>query len=170
MISPTRLRALSFVALGWLLAGCAASGTSYRDRDQSEAMESVLRSQESAWNRGDLDLFLSTGYLRSPALTFFSGGEESRGYDTVLAHYKKSYKEGGKEMGHLTFSDVETVLFGSDAGIVRGRWRLDFLDKSEIGGLFTLAMQRTAEGWRIVHDHTSVGPTSAGPASGGQKR
>jgi beta-aspartyl-peptidase (threonine type) len=157
MTPPTRLLALSLTVLGSLIAGCAGTAASYRDRDQSEAMESVIRAQESAWNRGDLDLFLSTGYLRSTALTFYSGGEVNRGYDTVLEHYRKAYKEGGKEMGHLTFSDVETVLFGPDAGIVRGHWRLDFLDKSEVGGLFTLAMQRTHEGWRIVHDHTSAG-------------
>jgi ketosteroid isomerase-like protein len=156
MTSPTRRLALSLVTFGCLLSGCVGTVASYRDRDQSEAMESVLRAQESAWNRGELDQFLSEGYLRSTALTFFSGGEVSRGYDTVLEHYRKAYKEGGKEMGHLTFSDVETVLFGPDAGIVRGRWRLEFLNKSEIGGLFTLAMQRTSVGWRIVHDHTSV--------------
>jgi beta-aspartyl-peptidase (threonine type) len=157
MNSPTRLLATSALIFGVFLSGCAGTVTSYRDRDQSEAMESVLRSQEAAWNRGDLDQFLSEGYLRTTALTFFSGGEVSRGFDTVLEHYRKSYKEGGKEMGHLTFSDVETLLFGPDGGIVRGRWRLDFLSKPEVGGLFTLAMQRTSQGWRIVHDHTSVG-------------
>jgi beta-aspartyl-peptidase (threonine type) len=157
MNASTRLLAASFLILAGSLTGCAGTVSSYRDRDQSEAMESVLRSQEAAWNRGDLDLFLAEGYLRSTALTFFSGGDVSRGFETVLDHYRKSYKEGGKEMGHLTFSDVETVLFGPDGGIVRGRWRLEFLNKSETGGLFTLAMQRTNQGWRIVHDHTSVG-------------
>jgi len=157
MNSPIRLLAAAFLILGSLLTGCAGTVASYRDRDQSEAMESVLRSQEAAWNRGDLDQFLAEGYLRSTALTFFSGGEVSRGFDTVLDHYRKSYKEGGKEMGRLAFSDVETLLFGPDGGIVRGRWHLEFLNKSETGGLFTLAMQRTPQGWRIVHDHTSLG-------------
>ena len=29
-------------------------------------------------------------------------------------------------------------------------------DGSENGGLFTLVLRRTSDGWRIVHDHTSV--------------
>jgi ketosteroid isomerase-like protein len=153
--SPRLLLPLA-LTLGSLLSACNATVASYRDRDQSEAMESVIRAQEAAWNRGDLDEFLGEGYLHSPALTFFSGGEVSRGYDTVLDHYRKSYKAGGKEMGHLSFTDVETLIFGSDIGIVRGHWRLDFRSQPEVGGLFTLVMQRTAAGWRIVHDHTSV--------------
>ena len=156
MPSATRVCALLAIALGVLISGCASGVSSYRDRDQSEAMESVLRAQEASWNRGDLDEFLKEGYVQSPSLTFFSGGEVSRGFTTVLEHYRKSYKEGGKEMGRLEFTDVETLLFGSDSGILRGRWHLDFLNKSRVGGLFTLVMQRTPEGWRIVHDHTSV--------------
>jgi len=147
---------LAALVLGLLFPGCAATVDSYRDRDQSQAMESVVRTQEAAWNRGDLDRFLSAGYLRSKDLTFFSGGEVRRGFETVLEHFRKSYKEGGKEMGHLSFTDLESILLGPDSGILRGRWRLDFLDKREIGGLFTLVMQRTPEGWRIVHDHTSL--------------
>jgi beta-aspartyl-peptidase (threonine type) len=41
--------------------------------------------------------------------------------------------------------------------MVRGRWRLTFRDGKQTGGLFTLLMRRTPEGWRIVHDHTSLG-------------
>ena len=156
---PAR-RAASFLFVILLGAGCAGSGHAYRDRDQSEAMEAVLRAQEGAWNHGDIDGFMSEGYLRSPALTFYSGGEIRRGFDTVLQHFRKSYKEGGREMGHLGFSEVETVLFGPDGGFVRGRWQLDFRDGRTVGGLFTLAMQRTPEGWRIVHDHTSLADKS----------
>jgi ketosteroid isomerase-like protein len=141
----------------FFLAGCAGTAHAYRDRDQSEAMEAILHVQEAAWNRGDLDAFMGEGYLRSPALTFYSGGDVKHGFDTVLDHYRRSYKDGGKEMGHLAFSDVETVLLGPDGGIVRGRWHLDFQKTTQTGGLFTLVMQRTPQGWRIVHDHTSVG-------------
>jgi ketosteroid isomerase-like protein len=31
-------------------------------------------------------------------------------------------------------------------------------------GVFTLVVERRPEGWRIVHDHTSVGPEPAPPA------
>ncbi len=75
MSSATRICACFALALAILISGCATSVSSYRDRDQSEAMESVLRAQEASWNRGDLDEFLREGYVQSPSLTFFSGGE-----------------------------------------------------------------------------------------------
>jgi ketosteroid isomerase-like protein len=155
MIVPTRVPLL--LAASILLFSACVSPNPSRSRDQSQAIESVLRAQETAWNRGDLDGYMREGYLSSPDLTFFSGGEVTRGYDTVFERYHQRYQEGGKEMGRLTFSDVETLLFGTDTGLVRGRWRLEFIDKQEAGGLFSLILRRTPEGWRIVHDHTSVG-------------
>jgi len=155
MIDMSRLRVLLAVTLP--LLGSCASPHGDRNRDQSQAIEAVIRAQESAWNRGDLQGYMSEGYLKSPELTFFTGGDVVRGYETVLERYTKRYREGGKEMGRLTFSDLETINFGSDTGLVRGRWKLVFLDKKETGGLFSLIVRRTPEGWRIVHDHTSVG-------------
>jgi ketosteroid isomerase-like protein len=60
-------------------------------------------------------------------------------------------------MGTLSFTELEAVPLASDAGLVRGRWKVQFKDKPAISGLFTLAMQKQAAGWRIVHDHTSLG-------------
>lgn len=138
-----------------LLAACQAPAT-HQDRDQSDAMLAVCRLQEAAWNRGDLASFMREGYLRSPELTFYSGGRVTRGFDEMLDHYRKSYEADGKEMGRLAFSDLDTILLGQSSGIVRGRWKLDNDRQPDVEGLFTLVMRRTADGWRIVHDHTSV--------------
>jgi beta-aspartyl-peptidase (threonine type) len=135
-----------------LLASCAALPTS-----NGSDMLAVCRAQEAAWNRGDLEGFMARGYWRSPQLTFFSGGSDTRGFDAMLAHYRERYQQGGREMGVLSFSDLEPVVLAQDAGLVRGRWKVTFKDGSVSEGLFTLAMRRLSEGWRIVHDHTSVG-------------
>jgi ketosteroid isomerase-like protein len=154
MIHPTRVLVLLALSLS-LLAACA-SPHGDRGRDQSQAIEAVVRAQEAAWNRGDLEGYMSAGYLKSEELTFFSGGGATRGYETVLEYYRKKYREEGREMGRLSFSELESFNYGPDSGLVRGRWRLEFLDKTETGGLFSLILRRTPEGWRIVHDHTSV--------------
>ena len=153
---PSRLQVVPALLLCLLSVGCV-SPNPRRDRDQAEAMEAVVRAQEAAWNRGDLDGYMSSGYLRSDDLTFFSEGDVTRGYDTVLDRYRSRYQGAGREMGRLAFSGLETLLYGRDVGVVRGDWKLEFLDGRSVAGLFTLVMRRTSEGWRIVHDHTSVG-------------
>lgn len=122
----------------------------------SADIESVVRAQEAAWNRGDVEGFMSAGYWRSPDMTFYSGGDVTRGFEPVLARYVKRYKTGDAEMGKLAFTGLEFLLLSADAAIARGRWDLDFEKQPDVGGLFTLVFRRLDGGWRIVHDHTSV--------------
>ncbi len=58
-------------------------------------------------------------------------------------------------MGKLDFSGLEIRALGPDSALVLGRWHLQ-REAGEIGGVFTLVFQRFSEGWRIVHDHTSL--------------
>ena len=119
-------------------------------------LEKICRKQADAWNSGDLDSFMSIGYMHSDKLTFYSGGNIARGYDAMLARYKSRYQSEGKEMGHLTFSDLEPLALDNAHAVMRGHWRLTFEKQPPLGGLFTLVFVHTREGWRIVHDHTSV--------------
>ena len=136
-----------------LTTGCA----SMKEQEPSRAeLVAVCRAQEAAWNRGDLEGFMAEGYWRSPELAFYSGGDDTRGYDAMLARYRERYQKEGREMGKLSFTDLEAIVLARDAGLVRGRWKLVFSDGKQVAGLFTLAMWRMHEGWRIVHDHTSV--------------
>ena len=57
-------------------------------------------------------------------------------------------------MGKLTFADVEVEMVGESNALVKGKWKLT-LSKEELGGLYTLHVKKFAEGWRVVHDHTS---------------
>jgi len=129
----------------------APAGSSYATTE----IQSVLRAQQNAWNRGDIDAFMD-GYARSPATAFVSGDEVRRGWQTVRARYRQKYSDRAK-MGTLSFSDIEINLLSSDAAVVLGRWRLERA-KDRPHGRFTLIFRRLPEGWRIVHDHTSSGP------------
>jgi uncharacterized protein (TIGR02246 family) len=124
------------------------------------AIRAVLDAQEEAWNRGDIDAFLK-GYWHSPDLTFSGSNGIFRGWDAVMARYKKNYP-GRSAMGTLDFSNLEFRFLGPDAVLVLGHWYLK-REKDEIGGVFTLVFQRFPEGWRIIHDHTSASPTDTNP-------
>jgi ketosteroid isomerase-like protein len=118
-----------------------------------KAITAVLKAQKTAWNGGDVDAFW-VGYWHSPELTFSGSSGVSRGWDGVLARYKKNYPDRAA-MGQLDFSELEFRFLGPDAALVLGRWHLK-RDKDELGGVFSLVWQRFPEGWKIIHDHTSA--------------
>jgi uncharacterized protein (TIGR02246 family) len=133
-------------------AGLFARSSDARDADRM-AITKVFTEQTAAWNRGDIDAFL-LGYWHSPELTFAGSSGVARGYDGVLARYKKNYPDRAT-MGTLDLSDLEIRFVGPDAALVLGRWHLQRA-KGDIGGVTSIVMQRFPEGWRIIHDHTSV--------------
>jgi ketosteroid isomerase-like protein len=120
---------------------------------EHDAILSVLNAQQEAWNRGDVDAFV-VGYWQSPELTFAGSSGVARGYDGVLARYKKNYPDK-KTMGELNFSQLEFHFLGPDAALVLGQWHLK-RESGDIGGVFSLVWQRFPEGWKIIHDHTSA--------------
>jgi beta-aspartyl-peptidase (threonine type) len=145
MIRPALRFALAFI---FLLACVQAQDAVSSDVQQ------VLLQQQAAWNRQDLEGFMS-GYWKSPDLTFFSGASESNGWDAALARYRKNYQADQKEMGMLEFSNLRVEALGKDAAFVRGAWKLTMKDGKTPHGLFTLIFRKFPDGWKIVHDHTS---------------
>lgn len=135
-----------------LRTGKQTKAAEQRDAD-SMSITRVLNAQQAAWNLGDVNAFLE-GYWHSPELTFSGSSGVSRGWDGVLARYKKNYPDRAT-MGQLDFSELEFHWLGPDAALVLGRWHLK-RDKGDIGGVFSLVWQRFPDGWKIIHDHTSA--------------
>ena len=125
-----------------------------RAADRS-AITAVLQAQQTAWNRGDVVAFLE-GYWKSPELTFSGSSGVARGFDGVLARYKKNYPDRAA-MGELQFSGLEFRFLGPHAALVLGKWHLK-REKGDVGGVFSLVWQKFPEGWKIIHDHTSAVP------------
>jgi len=135
-----------------LCAGCAGATA------PESAVRDVLQRQAACWNAGDLDGFMD-GYWRSEGLTFSAGGQTIRGWEATLRRYRERYADR-EQMGSLSFSDLEVTTLGDAAALVLGRWRLA-RRQGPVGGNFTLVLRRFGEGWRIVHDHTSLEPPAA---------
>jgi ketosteroid isomerase-like protein len=118
-------------------------------------VEHVLRVQQEAWNRHDLEGFMA-GYWNSPELTFFSGAKENHGWQATIDRYRATYSSPGHEMGKLEFSDLRIEMLGPEGAFVRGAWLLTMSNGKTPHGVFTLVFRRFPEGWKIVHDHTSA--------------
>ena len=126
------------------------------DRAAVEAgVRAVLDAQVAAWNVGSVRGFMA-GYAETDALVFLSGTTVRRGWEEALYGYLRSYPDAAA-MGLLSFDEVTVDPLSDVHALVWGRWRLrvDGPPDAQPGGLFTLLLVRTDQGWRIVHDHTS---------------
>src|SRR6266478_5038741 len=152
-----RLRVLKIAVALLVLVPTAIQSPQLDAADERQgdraAITKILEEQQSAWNEGNVDAFLQ-GYWHSPELTFSGSSGVARGWDAVLARYKKNYPDRAA-MGQLSFSDLEFRFLGPDAALVLGKWHLQ-REKDELGGVFTLVWQRFPDGWKIIHDHTSA--------------
>jgi len=114
----------------------------------------VLVAQENAWNSGDLEGY-AKGYKDSPD-TLFIGKQVSRGYAQMLEDYKHNYPTRAS-MGTLGFSELEFHPLSETFAVCIGKYHLD-RSKKEGGpadGLFSLVLEKTDQGWKIVVDHTT---------------
>jgi len=116
------------------------------------AIEAVLRAQEEAWNRGDIDAFVDY-YWKSDELTFSSGGKTTRGWTDTLNRYRTRYPTPEK-MGHLMMSKLEITPLGREAALVLGQWNLA-RESEPLAGNFSLVLRKIGDRWLIIHDHTS---------------
>jgi len=119
-----------------------------------QQIRQVLDDQVAAWNRGDIPAFMD-GYDKSESTTFISA-TVTKGHAQVLANYLKRYPTREK-MGVLKFTNLEIKLLGADYASVIGRFHLDRSAEAggEASGIFTLVFHRTAQGWKVILDHTS---------------
>jgi ketosteroid isomerase-like protein len=147
------MSALLFLSCCLLVAAQPPGSANEQGMASRKAILQVLINQQEAWNKGDLKAFMS-GYHQTNELTFYSGATVHKGWDAILDRYQKKYQGEGKEMGKLTFNDINIELLAADSAVVRGRWELK-TSQEVLGGLYTLIFRKTPEGWRIIHDHTS---------------
>jgi ketosteroid isomerase-like protein len=154
-----QLPALAFALA--MFAACAASPPRVAQLAPTDraAIAGVLDRQVAAWNRGDLAAYME-GYARTPALVFTSGGNVRRGWQEAFDHYQARYATDPKAMGTLAFQIDSIDPVGAGGAVVLGRWELTGTARAG-RGVFTLVVERRPEGWRIIHDHTSLSPEPA---------
>jgi len=144
----------------WLLiavAACAsAPGVRRFEAMDRTAVTAVLDRQVAAWNRGDLAGYMA-GYAKTDALVFTSGGKVRTGWQATFDTYQAKYGSAPDTMGKLVFAVTQVDAIGTDGAVVLGTWTLTDSDHPGTG-VFTVVLERRPEGWRIIHDHTSLAP------------
>lgn len=118
-------------------------------------IKATLKAQVAAWNSGDIPGFMA-GYADVKGLRFASGNTVTYGWQTTLLRYQKRYTDR-KLMGTLAFKDLSIRPLSPEYAEVFGRFHLARdEDTGDATGLFTLLMQKSNDGWLVLHDHTSA--------------
>jgi len=147
-------RWLLLVALG---AGCARpvqrpAPNIDPGRLDGSIQQQFMRSAQ-AWNRGDLDAFMSD-YAPDSLPTFVAEGHVRRGFDYIRRRYAPQFAPGATR-DSLRFEEFNVRPITDGFALVTARYVLYSNGRTTASGPFTLLMQQRPEGWRILHDHTS---------------
>lgn len=118
----------------------------------AEAIRAMLQSSADGWNEASLAKHVSI-YVDS--VTFMTRQGPRPGKDQIVSSFTETYFRDGKPIQQLGFSEVTQRALGSDHVLMTGRFRLTGGNRPEQTGWFTLIWARTADGWRVLHDHSS---------------
>lgn len=121
--------------------------------DPTAELQELLDASARAWNAGDLDGFLIT-YARDSATTFVTSSGPISGFEAIRGRYAARFLPGA-ERDSLSFTDFTVRLLGPDHVLSTARYVLMRGDSVTATGPFTVIWERRADGWRMVHDHTS---------------
>src|ERR1044072_6779766 len=114
-------------AVLWLPLCAQQPSDSAAPSDIQSEIRAVLDRQSIAWNKGDIDGYMQ-GYWQSDSMLFTSGGRIQQGWLAARAKYKAA----------------------------RGPRRTRETAKAKPHAVFTLAMRKSPQGWKIIHDHPAA--------------
>lgn len=121
-----------------------------QDKDET-AVRNLLAEQTKQWNRGDIPAFMNT-YWKSDSLMFIGKNGVTYGWQKTLDNYKKNYPDAAA-MGKLKFELLEVKRLSGLYFFVVGKWHLA-RSIGDIGGIFTLLLQKHTGKWLIISDHS----------------
>lgn len=132
---------------------CAVSFSAFaQSKADKEKILSLMETQRTCWNKGDLDGFMQT-YWKSDSLMFIGKSGVTYGWQPTMDNYKKGYPDKAA-MGYLTFGIKKVDFLGKDVAWVLGSWHLK-REKDEPKGYYTLLLRKIDGQWKIVADHSS---------------
>ncbi|SNS31603.1 protein of unknown function [Granulicella rosea] len=120
-------------------------------RQELDAVKVVL-AQERAWNAGNIEEYASA-YKDSPD-TLFVADTISHGYAGIVQDLHRNFPTK-EAMGQVSYTGLEPRSVDERVSVVVGRYHLDRSRKAggNADGVFSLVMEKTEAGWKIVVDH-----------------
>jgi uncharacterized protein (TIGR02246 family) len=122
------------------------------DDVEKEAIRTVIRLMEAAWNRGDFAGYMA-GFA-NPDVVFVSRGTIQKDWQATLDHYIADYGGAPGSQGHLAFSDIRIELLADDAAQLVSTYHLH-RPAGDQSGINTRLMRKRGGRWLIALNHVS---------------
>lgn len=114
-----------------------------------EAILKVMKNQEIAWSKNDLEGFMK-GYIKSDSLKFYGKSGLTKGWQQTLDNYKKGYPTK-QHSGTLTFTINDISKIENDSYWVMGEYFLS-REVGDANGVFMIIFKNIDGSWKIVAD------------------
>lgn len=122
---------------------------SQNEASDKEAILSVLRAQEKAWNQFNLEGYMQ-GYWKNDSLKFYGSKGLTNGWQKTLDNYKRGYPSK-EHTGTLKFTiDAITKIEGNSYHVM-GQYHL-VRSVGNANGVFLIVFKKIDGEWRIVAD------------------
>lgn len=140
------MKKIFFLLSVLVLMSCQAQTS---EKEDKEAILSVMELQEKAWSNNDLEGFMK-GYWKSDSLKFFGSSGLTKGWQQTLDNYKKGYPTK-EHSGTLNFTIKDISKIDDGSYWVMGEYHL----KRSVGdanGVFMIIFKKIDGEWKIVAD------------------
>jgi len=118
--------------------------------EKKKLLISLLKKQESDWNRADLTAFLQP-YWDSDTLVTVNLRGLKYGKSSLERQLRKDFPDSSS-MGHLDYEVIHISLIGEKDAFLTGKW-LRKNEKKFRGGYFTILLRKTGSRWVIISEH-----------------
>ncbi|MGZ3763798.1 MAG: YybH family protein [Mucilaginibacter sp.] len=144
---PFFLIILFFAALSTQVKAQQSADT----HSKESAIIAAMKNSENDWNKGDLGNFMKM-YIDSSTMMMPTG---PAGLTTIRELYEKKYFNGKMPKQNLRYDELKVTLLGANYALLTGKFTLYGNNIPERTGRYSLVMVYTADGWKILHDHSS---------------
>jgi len=142
---------LSALLIG--LCSCASTRNAPKTWASEETdIRKQLQLSTDGWNLGSLEKHLA---LYDPTATQMTVNGTRAGIDSIRRSFANSYFKSGRPEQQLSTEHVVVRRLDNKAALVTGKFLLSSGDQPTRSGWFTLVWVKTAQGWRVIHDHSS---------------
>lgn len=117
-----------------------------------QEIQRLLDESATSWNRGDLDGHLADN---ADSISFMTSKGPIVGKQRTADALRRSFFREGRPIQQLRFEQVNIRRLGDGFALVVGRFVLEGGGQPEHSGWFSTVWERRAEGWRVIHDHSS---------------